>query len=38
VLLDGEVKGREGVEQVLTGLEEILLPEPVGAGTEGGES
>jgi len=38
VLLDGEVKGREGVEQVLTGLEEILVPEPVGAGAEGGES
>ena len=38
VLLDGEVKGREGVEQVLTGLEDILIPEPVGVAAEGGES
>jgi bidirectional [NiFe] hydrogenase diaphorase subunit len=38
VLLDGEVKGREGVEQVLLGLEEILTPEPVAAVAEGGES
>ncbi len=42
VLLDGEVKGREGVDQVLLGLEEILTPEPVGpepvgAVAEGGE-
>ena len=37
VLLDGEVTGREGAETVLAALEAIVLPEPVGAASEGGD-
>ncbi len=38
VLLDGEVKAREGADLILAALETMVVPEPVGAAAEGGES
>ncbi len=37
VLLDGEVKAREGADLILAALERLVAPEPVGAAAEGGE-
>jgi bidirectional [NiFe] hydrogenase diaphorase subunit len=37
VLLDGEVTGREGVGSLLAALEAIIVPEPVGAASKGGD-
>ena len=37
VLVDGEVKAREGADLILAALERLVAPEPVGAAAEGGE-
>jgi bidirectional [NiFe] hydrogenase diaphorase subunit len=38
VLLDGEVRAREGADLILVAIETMVVPKPVGAAAEGGES